>query len=220
MNTYLASATGGASEGSLRSETLSPILIGDQDVRIRQLVGIALSDSPSTPAGAATGEKILKLANRRVFNLVFLRLDLPDIDGLEIIRRLRRSGNLEPVVLHYGALRPAGILRALRLGVIGLLERPFSLSQIRRFVGKRLVPYRPTPAERAMRLAEHGRFRHAAMELERATFPSPSAISRTWISLLRGLGEQAGDARLLPLVGGLISPTSGLHYPAGTRFHP
>lgn len=219
-DTYPEPADGVASGGKASPKGNLPILVGDQNSRVRQLIEIALADLGSKPVGVSSGKNLLDHARRGAHRLLFLRLDLPDIDGLEVVRRLREAGDPAPAILHHGVLRPTGVLSALRLGVIGILERPFSLSQIRRFVVRRFSRGRPGPAEQAIRLAEQGRFLPAATQLERAGAEPRDFVSVTWISLLRGIAERADDSQLLPLVHRLMSPTSGLRYPAGTRFNP
>ena len=77
---------------------------------------------------AETGSEALHLARNRPFDLLILDVLLPDIDGFEIVRRLRRDGNRVPVIFLTAALN--GMLARIEAAVA---EREASQQQMRRF---------------------------------------------------------------------------------------
>ena len=67
------------------------ILVIDDERGIRSLTARALSAAGFTVALAATGCQGLSIALREPCDLVVLDLHLPDLDGEELLRRLRRE---------------------------------------------------------------------------------------------------------------------------------
>ncbi len=53
---------------------------------------------------------------------------LPDIDGLEVLRRIRQSGSLVPAIIVTARSGVADQLRASELGVSDYLVKPFPLT--------------------------------------------------------------------------------------------
>ena len=65
------------------------ILIIDDEVQIRRLLEITLSANGYKISEASTGKEGLALAATGQPLLIILDLGLPDVDGLEIIKKLR-----------------------------------------------------------------------------------------------------------------------------------
>ncbi|HEX6371895.1 MAG TPA: response regulator [Longimicrobium sp.] len=66
------------------------LLVEDSDA-IRDAFTILLEDAGYTVLGAATGAEALRLAGERVPELVLLDMGLPDMTGLEVVRRLKAA---------------------------------------------------------------------------------------------------------------------------------
>lgn len=64
------------------------ILIIDDDETVRKAFSLALHRSPYELVEAATGEEGAALAAAEPFDLVYLDLRMPDIDGVETLRRI------------------------------------------------------------------------------------------------------------------------------------
>ncbi|HEX5868928.1 MAG TPA: response regulator [Longimicrobium sp.] len=64
------------------------LLVEDSDA-IRDAFTILLEDAGYTVLGAATGTDALQLAEERVPDLVLLDMGLPDMTGLDVVRRLK-----------------------------------------------------------------------------------------------------------------------------------
>lgn len=66
------------------------LLVEDSDA-IRDAFTILLEDAGYAVLGAATGAEALRLAEERVPDLVLLDMGLPDMSGLEVVRRLKAA---------------------------------------------------------------------------------------------------------------------------------
>jgi two-component system, cell cycle response regulator DivK len=69
-------------------EARTVLLVEDSDA-IRDAFTILLEDAGYTVLGAGTGEEALRLAAARVPDLVLLDMGLPDMTGLDVVRRLK-----------------------------------------------------------------------------------------------------------------------------------
>src|SRR5581483_127058 len=69
------------------------ILVVDDDQKIRTVVRRGLAYEGYRVVEAATGEEGLEKAREHLPDLVVLDVMLPGIDGLEVCRRLRASGD-------------------------------------------------------------------------------------------------------------------------------
>ncbi len=76
---------------------------------------------------AATGGDGLRLAEEQNYDLILSDIDLPDISGFEICRRVKQNPNLRavPIMLMSGRLAEENEARALNLGASDYLSKPF-----------------------------------------------------------------------------------------------
>lgn len=74
----------------MESSARSALIVEDDD-DIRRLLEIVLQQSGYTTASVATGEEALAAAPGLETDLITVDVGLPDIDGHEVVRRLRAS---------------------------------------------------------------------------------------------------------------------------------
>jgi two-component system OmpR family response regulator len=115
------------SERVARSER---ILVVEDDEAIRELVSTALRFTGFAVETAAAGGEALAEARNSTFDLLVLDVNLPDIDGFSICRKLRQDRNDVPVIFLTARDDPAD----LRAGFIGggddYITKPFSLEEL------------------------------------------------------------------------------------------
>jgi DNA-binding response OmpR family regulator len=104
------------------------ILIADDEPHIVELVRVTLEDDRVRVMDAADGATALRLAEGFEPELVLLDVNLPDLSGLEVCRRLRRQLKLTacPIVLLTAAAQHDDIARGLAAGASQYLTKPFS----------------------------------------------------------------------------------------------
>ena len=81
------------------SETMKKILVVDDEESIRELYRADLSDEGYEVELAVNGRQALVLLESFLPDLVTLDIKLPDIDGIEVLRRIREKNATIPVVL-------------------------------------------------------------------------------------------------------------------------
>jgi two-component system KDP operon response regulator KdpE len=105
------------------------ILVVDDEPPIRKLLRMGLTSQGYQVLEAPSGKTALELLAKKP-NLVILDLGLPDIDGLELLRRIRhRQENLPIVVLSSRGDEP-GKVAALDLGADDYVTKPFGMDEL------------------------------------------------------------------------------------------
>jgi two-component system KDP operon response regulator KdpE len=105
------------------------ILIIDDEVQIRRLLEITLSANGYKISEAASGKEGLNLAATMHPVLIILDLGLPDLDGLDILRKLREWYN-KPVIILSVRNSEDDIIKALDLGANDYLTKPFRTGEL------------------------------------------------------------------------------------------
>jgi PAS domain S-box-containing protein len=114
-----------------RLVTVAPrrVLVVDDDFHVRPALARLLQRGGFEVAEAADGRMGLELIERDPPDLVLLDIRMPDIDGYEVLRRLKRHPNhrrIPVVVLTASGLGGEAEQRALALGAVRYLEKPIA----------------------------------------------------------------------------------------------
>lgn len=106
------------------------ILVVDDEQNIRRSLEIILEGAGFQAESAASGESGLAAVEADPPVAVFLDVQLPGIDGMEVLRRLRSSHPDLPVVMISGHATIERAVEATRLGAFEFVEKPFSRDRI------------------------------------------------------------------------------------------
>lgn len=106
------------------------ILIIDDEPPIRRLLRTSLASQHFQVNEAADGRGALAEIERSPPDLVILDLGLPDIDGLDVIRRLRGGGNAVPILVLSSRSDENGKVEALDLGADDYVTKPFGTAEL------------------------------------------------------------------------------------------
>lgn len=121
------------------------VLVVEDEVRLRDLLSRALTGWGFQTAVARGGEEALRLNDAQPFDIVILDLNLPGIDGLETLRRLReRSPHLQAIVLT-GFASIESAKKAVHLDVVEFLTKPCHLGELEQALDRALRRMAPTP---------------------------------------------------------------------------
>jgi DNA-binding response OmpR family regulator len=104
------------------------VLIADDEDSVVELVRVTLEDERVRVASAADGGAALALASALAPGLIFLDVNMPVHDGVEVCRRLRADARFAatPIVMLTAATRPEDVRRGLEAGASEYLTKPFS----------------------------------------------------------------------------------------------
>ena len=104
------------------------ILVVDDDGALRQSLAEQLQlHEEFTVVVAETGSQALELSKGEHFELVLLDVGLPDLDGREVCRLMRRSGIKAPIIMLTGADTEADTILGLDSGANDYITKPFRL---------------------------------------------------------------------------------------------
>jgi two-component system OmpR family response regulator len=106
------------------------ILVVEDEDPIRELVTTALRFTGFTVESVGSGREALAEARNSPFDLIVLDVNLPDLDGFEICRKLRQDGNLVPVVFLTARDDPADLRAGFTGGGDDYVTKPFSLEEL------------------------------------------------------------------------------------------
>ena len=104
------------------------IVIAEDEPNVVELVRVTLEDDRVRVVAAPDGTSALELAARLQPGLVLLDVGLPDVDGVEVCRRLRLdpSTAATPIVMLTAAAQQEDVTRGLAAGATVYLTKPFS----------------------------------------------------------------------------------------------
>jgi excisionase family DNA binding protein len=111
-------------------EKAANILVIDDDEEICSLFKDTLEESGHTVTTANESSEGLELVNNQDYDLVFLDLKMPVMDGAELFRQIRLAKPKLPVTIITGYPDSDLMMNALTHGPLGVMGKPFSGSDI------------------------------------------------------------------------------------------
>ncbi|WP_307812688.1 response regulator transcription factor [Phycicoccus sp. CSK15P-2] len=113
-----------------RATDSASVLVVDDEENISYLVSSALRLAGMSVDTAATGQEALDSAARTHPDVVVLDVMLPDLDGFEVLRRLRATGHTAPVLFLTARSDTADRVRGLTSGGDDYIIKPFALEEL------------------------------------------------------------------------------------------
>jgi two-component system, OmpR family, KDP operon response regulator KdpE len=105
------------------------ILTIDDEPPIRRLLRMGLSTQGYEILGAPNGKTALELLDKKP-DLVTLDLDLPDLQGLELLKIIRMRIEDVPIIVLSSRGDEASKVRALDLGAYDYVTKPFGMNEL------------------------------------------------------------------------------------------
>jgi two-component system, NtrC family, nitrogen regulation response regulator NtrX len=164
------------------------ILIVDDEEAIRTSLRSILEDEGYEVTVAANGLEALKIYGTDPPDLMILDIWMPEMDGLETLRRVKEFVPTTQVMMMSGHGSIETAVKAIKLGAYDYIEKPLSLENVTFRVKQALEQYRLAQENRALRSKVQGKFELVGQ--------SP-AMQR-----LRELIETAGPTNSRVLIGG------------------
>ncbi len=164
------------------------ILIVDDEEAIRTSLRSILEDEGYEVAVAATGAEALKIYGADPPDLMILDIWMPEMDGLETLRRVKEFVLNTQVMMISGHGSIETAVKAIKLGAYDYIEKPLSLENVTLRVKHALEQYRLAQENRSLRTKVQQKFELVGH--------SP-AMQR-----LRELIETAGPTNSRVLIGG------------------
>ena len=162
---------------------IARILVIDDEPQIRKFLRISLEANGFEVIEAATGKQGIDLCATRTPDLVVLDLGLPDMDGQEVVTRIRDWSPVPIIVLSVRAAE-AEKVAALDSGANDYITKPFGIAE---FMARLRAALRSRPAEEGAAQAVH-RIGDLEVDLARHQVTlagTPVKLSRKEFDLLR-----------------------------------
>jgi DNA-binding response OmpR family regulator len=106
------------------------VLLVDDDAAIRRAVGVGLELEGFRVVCASGGRAALAAAESVHPAVILLDLAMPDLDGLEVLRRLREGGDDVPVCILSARDEVDDRVRGLQAGADDYVVKPFALEEV------------------------------------------------------------------------------------------
>lgn len=107
------------------------ILVVDDEKNIRLVLDQCLSAEGYQVDTAVSGEHAVEKFAAAPYDLVILDMKMPGMDGIEVLRRIKRTAPAVPVIMvtGYGSIETA--VETMKLGAVDYLRKPFTPDEIR-----------------------------------------------------------------------------------------
>ncbi len=135
---------------------MANLLIVDDEPGMRQLLSHVFGRAGHAVRAAENGTKALELLRKEPADLVVSDVKMPDMDGIELLRRLRETQPDAAVVLMTAFATVETAREAFKLGADDFIQKPFDVDELKLIAEKAL--------ERLRLLRENSAFRRAQRE--------------------------------------------------------
>jgi DNA-binding NtrC family response regulator len=115
------------------------VLVVDDEPGAREALEVVLEED-YTVLCAESGQKALAVLQKTAVNLVLLDVNMPDMDGLDVLRRIREADDAVDVIMVSALNLARKAAEAVRLGAFDYITKPYEpedlLSTVKRVIGQ------------------------------------------------------------------------------------
>lgn len=111
--------------GVIETQTGLVVFIVDSDSAVRDSVAALVRALGARPHCFANAEECLAFFDTDTPGCLVTEINLPGIDGMELLRRLRAAGHSTPTIFLALQSDVGGAVRAMRSGAVDYIEKPF-----------------------------------------------------------------------------------------------
>ena len=168
------------------------ILIVDDDSHIREVIAFALEKAGMKTSAAGDGAEALRSFDNAGADLVILDINMPEMDGLDVCRELRKTSDV-PILFLSSRDEEIDRILGLEIGGDDYVTKPFSPRELVARVNVILKRTRRSPsgagAEAPLR---YGRLTLDPLGHEATWDETPVSLTATEFSVLHGFLRQPG----------------------------
>jgi CheY-like chemotaxis protein len=178
---------------------MKKILVVDDENLILYSLSAAFRDENTEVITANTGEAALKAIDGNSFDACFLDVNLPDMNGLDIMKKVRSVSPGTKIVIMTGSEVTDGMMSSIRENAHLLIDKPFDLHQVREFVDRALDTGRPLSQDEMSSIKDHASFVKWLADENRKNERRPTARSITCFAV-----PSRGDRTAVMLSGKIL----------------
>jgi two-component system OmpR family response regulator len=130
------------------------LLVVDDELFLCEAIAASLRFLGYRVTAADSGRQALRTVRDNHYDLIILDVMLPDLDGFEIVRRLRNDGNRVPVIFLTAKDAKEDKITGLTIGGDDYITKPFGLEELAARVRTVLRRTRPSPAEPVLKFED------------------------------------------------------------------
>jgi len=112
------------------------VLIVDDEAAVRKGIARALQKKGMNTILAANGQETLNLLANQYVDLVLLDIRMPDMDGIEVLKKIRAGHPETEVIMITGYPSIDSAVHCVKLGALDYLVKPFSLDDLEAVLNK------------------------------------------------------------------------------------
>ena len=127
------------------------ILIADDEEDIRWILETSLKKSGFQVECAENGEDAVRKACEKAYSLILLDINMPDMNGFEVLTQLRNRKVDSPIILITAQNTVSNAIDSMQLGAYDYLTKPFDLEEVKLFAERAITNYE---AGRKIRLSQ------------------------------------------------------------------
>ncbi|ATB32580.1 sigma-54-dependent transcriptional regulator [Melittangium boletus] len=106
------------------------VLVVDDEEQVRTFLSELLGSSGYQVRCASSGSQALEMLSGGSFDVVLLDVMMPEMSGLDVLRRYRASGGGAPVIVLSALSGADDAMRAMKLGASDYLSKPFGADEL------------------------------------------------------------------------------------------
>jgi DNA-binding response OmpR family regulator len=114
------------------------ILVVDDDPEVRQVMRQLCESGNFDVVEAANGSEALRGIQESAPDVILLDISLPDLNGLEVCRRIRAAGVTTPVIMVSGHGDLVDVVVGIEVGADDYVRKPFSVHELLARIGAQL----------------------------------------------------------------------------------
>src|SRR5260370_39759405 len=126
------------------------VLIIEDEKRIQDFLSRGLESAGYAVDAAMDGNTGVEMVHATEYDLIILDLNLPDIDGLQVLQKIRNRKASPPVLILSARDAVEDRVKGLELGADDYLVKPFAFVELLARVRALLRRGQPTPARRQL----------------------------------------------------------------------
>lgn len=125
------------------------ILIVEDEHQLARFIQLELEHEDYETTVAGDGRQGLSLAESGEFDLILLDIMLPELNGLEVLRRLRKAENNVPVIMLTARDSVMDKVSGLDMGADDYITKPFAIEELLARIRVTLRQHRPAGDDKA-----------------------------------------------------------------------
>ncbi|HET7462559.1 MAG TPA: sigma-54 dependent transcriptional regulator [Longimicrobium sp.] len=126
------------------------ILVADDERHIVEGLQMLLADDGFEVDTATDGKKAWEMVSQGGYGVVLADLRMPEMDGLELFRRMREAGVPSEMIIITGSASVDTAVQAMRQGAYDYLEKPLNIERLKALLPKAVEAYRVKQANKQL----------------------------------------------------------------------